>query len=359
MKLSVDYDSLSAIAREKIQIMIEDYIMVLKKRVNPNSIPTFYYPIQSFCEANDIDLRWKKIRKLFPAKIKVSGDQAYTTEDVKNMLSVTPQFRNKAILHFLASTGCRVGALIDLKIRHISDVENCKSVLIYEDLTEEYLTFLTPEASVSLEQYFEKRRQDGEELSPGSPMFRAKYILGDQPVKHISYKGLTNVVVRAALKANLRDPEKKKNNIFSKQIDHAFRKRFNIILKLNNSINVNIAEKLMGHSVKIQLDNSYLPISDPRVTEEMFKEFKKAIPELTVDGTARKQAELEQKSQEVSNLQKEIDSRKSLQDQVEKMEKRQEEDKKEMKRLQDDENRRRDQALEYLMKKEKERERKQ
>ena len=79
-------------------------------------------------------------------------------------------------------------------------------------------------------------------------------------------------------------PFLKKNNRFSKQIDHAFRKRFNIVLKLNNDINVNIAEKLMGHSVKIQLDNSYLPISDPRVTEEMFKEFKKAIPELTVDG---------------------------------------------------------------------------
>ena len=76
--------------------------------------------------------------------------------------------------------------------------------------------------------------------------------------------------------------------VTQKQTDHAFRKRFNLILKLNNSINYNIAEKLMGHSVNIPLDNSYLPISDPRVKEKMFTEFKKAIPELIVDGTRTK-----------------------------------------------------------------------
>jgi len=298
MKVPLDYDSLASIVHGKMQILVEDYIMTLKKRVNPNSIPTFYYPIQSFCEANEIDLRWKKIRKLFPAKIKVSGDQPYTTDDIQSMLSVTPQLRNKAILHFLASTGCRVGALIDLKIRHLSDIENCKSVLIYEDSTEEYITFLTPDASVALEKYFEKRRQDNEELTQSSPVFRAKYIIGNQPVKPISYKGLTNVVIRSALKANLRDDSKKKNGRFSKQIDHAFRKRFNTILKLNNSVNSNITEKLLGH--KRGLDGVYLK---PTI-DEMFIEFKKAIPELTVDGTARKQAELDKEREEKTELEK-------------------------------------------------------
>lgn len=60
------------------------------------------------------------------------------------------------------------------------------------------------------------------------------------------------------------------------QVDHGFRKRFNTILKLDNSVNHNIAEKLMGH--KSDLDGTYLiPTLD-----ELFSEFKKIICKLEV-----------------------------------------------------------------------------
>ena len=57
----------------------------------------------------------------------------------------------------------------------------------------------------------------------------------------------------------------------------------------------------MAH--KKGLDGVYLRPS--RV--EFFKEFVKAIPELTTDGTARKQAELEQKEKENAMLRDVID----------------------------------------------------
>jgi len=313
MRVELDYDSLSGVSLDKMQIMIEDYIMNLKNRVSPNSIPTFYYPIQSFCEANEIDLRWKKIRKLFPAKIKTSGELPYTTDDIQKMLSVTPQLRNKAIIHFLASTGCRVGALPDLKIKNLADIQNCKSVVIYEDSIEEYLVFLTPEASKALEEYFEKRRQDGEIITPDSPVFRSKYVLGSQPVTEISYKGLTNVVVRSSDKANLRDSKNKKHGRFSKQTDHAFRKRFNTILKLNTSINSNIVEKLLGH--KRGLDGVYLK---PTI-DEMFEEFQKAIPQLTIDDSERKQALLDVALKEKSELEEKNEELEMQKDEMERL----------------------------------------
>ena len=55
------------------------------------------------------------------------------------------------------------------------------------------------------------------------------------------------------------------------QADHGFRKRFNTILKLDNSVNHNVAEKLMGH--KNGLDGVYLT---PTVNE-LFAEFRKAM----------------------------------------------------------------------------------
>lgn len=96
----------------QLPIMVEDYVMDLKKNVNPNSVLTHYSPIQTFLEANDIDLKWKKIKKLFPAKIKSTVGDAYTIGDIAIMLKVVPQLRNLTIIHFLVSTGCRIGAIL-------------------------------------------------------------------------------------------------------------------------------------------------------------------------------------------------------------------------------------------------------
>ena len=54
-------------------------------------------------------------------------------------------------------------------------------------------------------------------------------------------------------------------------------------------MNNNLAEKMMGHSVTIPLDDVYLDAS----VDVIFNEFKKAIPELTIDSTARKEIELQ------------------------------------------------------------------
>ena len=45
---------------DKLQEMIEDYVMDLKKRVSPNSVPTYITPLQTFLEVNDSVLKWKK-----------------------------------------------------------------------------------------------------------------------------------------------------------------------------------------------------------------------------------------------------------------------------------------------------------
>ena len=173
-----DFDSMLTITVEKLQIMIEDYVMELKRKLNPNSIPSYVNPLKLFLESNDIDLNWRKIKRLFPAPVKPSGDAAYSTEDIKKMLDCTPNLRNKTLIHFLASTGCRIGALPELKLKHLTEIPlGCKAILVYEDSIEEYYTFLTPEASEILDDYLEQRKKDKEYLSPESPLFRTRYSL--------------------------------------------------------------------------------------------------------------------------------------------------------------------------------------
>src|SRR5437660_3658178 len=108
-----------------------------------------------------------------PARLKSLGGDAWNTEEIQKMLNLTSSLRNKAIIHFLASTGCRVGALPELRLRHLSDVGyGCKKIVIYENTTDEYIVFTTPESTTAIEDYLEKRRRDGEYLNPDSPLFR-------------------------------------------------------------------------------------------------------------------------------------------------------------------------------------------
>ena len=75
-----DYDELANTEQSKIQIMMEDYVMYLKKKVSPNTINGPISAIRAFLDCNDIELRWSKIKRLTPAKVKKSGVEAWLTE---------------------------------------------------------------------------------------------------------------------------------------------------------------------------------------------------------------------------------------------------------------------------------------
>ena len=282
------------IPTEKLQIMIEDYVMDLKKRINPNSVPSYVHPLKLFLECNDIDLNWRKIKRLFPQPVKPTGDSAYSTEDIKKMLDCTPNLRNRALIHFLASTGCRIGALPAMKLKHLLEMPNdCKLVQVYEDSIEEYYTFLTPEASKILDECIEQRKKDNEFLNSESPVFRTKYSLGIAKAKSMTKKAMQAVIDRAVRNAGLRHFSEKKNGRYRIQLDHGFRKRFNTILKTNNDVNSNIAEKLMGH--RRGLDGLYFKPTK----EQCFEEFRKAIPELSISESVRLQYKNQHQQEEL------------------------------------------------------------
>jgi len=282
---------------EKLQIMIEDYVMELKRKLNPNSIPSYVNPLKLFLESNDIDLNWRKIKRLFPAPVKPTGDAAYSTEDIKKMLDCTPNLRNKTLIHFLASTGCRIGALPELKLKHLTEMPlECKAIQVYEDSIEEYYTFLTPEASKILDDYLEQRKKDKEYLTPESPIFRTTYSLGMAKAKPMSKKAMQAVIDRAARNAGIRHYWDKKNGRYCVQLDHGFRKRFDTLLKLNKNVNDNIVEKMMGH--KRGLDRLYLKPTK----EQMFDEFKNGISDLVISESIRLREENKKQEEKIQEL---------------------------------------------------------
>ena len=104
----------------------------------------------------------------------------------------------------------------------------------------------------------------------------------------MNMSSVKEVMRQLVLKSGLRTNHVKIGKRYNKQLEHGFRKRFNTILKMTPNMNISLAEKMMGHSVTVALDNVYL---DPTV-KQLFTEYKKAIFELIIDGTLRDKAEL-------------------------------------------------------------------
>jgi integrase/recombinase XerD len=308
--INVDsFDSMIRVPQDKLQIFLEDYIMDLKTRINPNTVPTYYFPIQTFLETNDIDLKWKKIRRLFPAKIKKTGREAWSTSEIKMMLEATTSIRNKALILVLASSGIRIGGLEEFYMRNLIDMPlQCKSLLIYEESIEEYVTFITPEASEMLEKYITQRKSDGEIITGDSPIFRTSYANGAENVKGITVRGASETIKRILEKAGLRDKNSKKRGRFDKMADHAFRKRFDTTLKSNPDIPTSQVEKMVGHQVyndensnTVLLDGAYnVPTS-----EVLFNSYKHAIPELTISDYTRVRIKESEINKQFSALQEE------------------------------------------------------
>ena len=302
------YDILALEDKDKIQRMIEDYIMAETSdpAKSPNSGGVRVFALKAFFEINDVELKWKKILRLLPRKVKKTGRYAYTTRDIQEMLSVAKNIRTRALILFLASTGVREGAIIELKMKHLKDVPlNCKAFCIYEGSIEEYWAFCTPECSEELEKYHAKRKQEGEVFIPETPVFLAQNHKGTELLA-MSPFAVYATIRRTLLQAGKRDPNDRTYKRYDKMTVHAFRKRVLTILKNTPNIKMATAERLVGHTTykdeenrPVTLDSSYyVPL-----LEELFDQYKLAIPNITIDDMSRvkvKELELEGKTKMIS-----------------------------------------------------------
>jgi len=292
-----NFDSLITKTIEEIQTMVEDYLIHIKENRHPNSVPILMLGVRHFFVMNRIPLYWEIIRKMYPPRKKSAGFKPWTTEQIRKMLLVTTSKRNRALVHFLASTGARIGVIDEnFTMKYLEDVtDGCKAVLLYPNDNEEYWAFLTPEASDALDEYHEERRKRGEILGESSPIFRRDYSTGKKVIP-IQRSGTISIMYRIIQNAELE--RKKVNHHFDTQMDHGFRKRFNTILKLKNEVNSNVAEKLLGH--KNGLDGVYLKPT----REQCFTEFRKAISDLMIDESERQRLKIDQLERDNSELER-------------------------------------------------------
>ena len=109
-------DELIDCPTDELQKMLVNYTrkllkQVSEKKLSPNSMPKMFRGIKWLLNTNyrENDIRWKPIEALFPKFEKRSGYKSWSTNQIDVMLKQTGDKRIKAVIHFQASTGGRVG----------------------------------------------------------------------------------------------------------------------------------------------------------------------------------------------------------------------------------------------------------
>lgn len=286
------------------------------KGIKNHSIKGKINAVFLFLEMNRVLLHKKILRKMLPEdNAELGGGVPFSNDDIVRMLAGTDKVRTKAVIHFVASTGCRPGAIADpiLRMKHLIDMPNgCKAIKIYDGSKDGYWSFLTPEAAKSLKNYHSSRKINGESFNDESPIFANILDGRGSKGKGISPRSVREMIYRILEKTGIE--REKVGKRYDKAVIYGFRKRFNTILKINNDVNSNIAEKLMAH--KRGLDGTYLkPTRD-----ECFNEFNKSISDLTINDKERILEEKKIIEKEKSELQQINEKLKQIQKENEKLE---------------------------------------
>lgn len=283
------YDDLIKQTNEDIQKNLEDYCRYLQTEKHSRSFYNIIYSaLTFFYEINYKLINRTRIRTMIePNDDKVGGD-AYTNEDVKKILEaidrtkkkdykIKTKLRSKALVHLLASSGIRIGSLKELRVKDIEKIEDCYSVKVYANTKYEHLTFLTPEASLVLSEYLKEREAKWiDKIKIDRYDKEIKITFQDSLVFDLHLETIRSSLNRIVRKAKLQESKVWKR--YDKPLAHAFRKRFNTVAKTNKEVNRDLIERMLGHSL-LKLDDAYLKSTK----EILFMEFKKIIPELTIN----------------------------------------------------------------------------
>jgi hypothetical protein len=300
-----------------------------KKEITSTTLTDYFNAIQSFYEANDLHLNWKRIRAGLPEPRSRANDRAPTLEEIRKLCQHSDR-RVRAIVYVMCSSGTRVGTWEHFKWKHVIPITNAEylrwkkrqeiqstghsnivissgdkeeqekiiaaKLVVYADEPEQYYSFITPEAYYELKDYMEYRTSFGEKITGESWLIRdlwkttnvkygAKRALATNP-KRLSQGAIKRLLSRAIWQQNLRQPLQEGIRRHEFKTTHSFRKYFKT--HAENFMRPLHVELLMGRDIGVS--GSYL-----RPTEqELLDDYVKAVDGLTIS-TNQKVAVQQQK----------------------------------------------------------------
>lgn len=294
-----------------IERQIIDFIIKMKaKGKGYGCLHNYVNCVLSYYRINDVILNQSKISKFMPEQIRVRKDRAYTHEEISRLLEIADE-RIRVIILLMASTGIRIGAIPDLRLRNIEKKSNAfYKIAVYENFKQEYFTYCSNECAQAIDLYLDFRKRYGEKLGPDSFLIREQFDVRNQFAIRIPIKTRPRTLAFKLMDLAHRVGIRKKEQLVEGQtcadgaslrkevaIAHGFRKFFTTQC-INSKINSEIREMLLGH--KIGLASCYY-----RPTEEdIFNEYLKAVDLLTINEENRLRRKVEKMEVEKDRIER-------------------------------------------------------
>jgi integrase len=257
-----------------IQDSIIDFVSYNKRRVldskdiTAGTLKNYVTVIKLFCETNDDiilgTINWKKITRGLPKAKTNANDRTPTKAEIRKLLEY-PDRRLKPIVLVMCSSGIRLGAWENLNWKHVEPIKNDKDeeviaakLTVYDGDSEEYYTFMTPEAFHALKSYMDFRASLGESINENSPLIRdalpesnivadtKRYGFITKP-QRLGIDGIKKILIRALWAQGLRKPLPQGVRRFEFKLSHGMRKFFETAIEETDGIKpINVA-RLMNH----------------------------------------------------------------------------------------------------------------
>ncbi len=240
--------------------------------------------LQKWCDVYDIEgINWKKIRRFMQEPNSSHEDRLYRMDELRKMLDAA-DLRLKAEILTMLSSGMRIGALPELRLKHLKKLDNdIYMVTVYASSKKDrHITFTTPEASHAIDNYLEWRKARGETITPDSPVFRRSF--ADKNANKVEFT--TRAAMILYLRELLVNLGIRKVGHSEVSLTHSFRKIANTAF-VKAGVKPVVCEMLLGHNIGLQAN--YLRLSE----EELLQEYVKAVPLLTVSQEASLRMEVE------------------------------------------------------------------
>ncbi len=306
-KLCMDTDAIIGFARRDNPSgldQLKSYLRLVKAQIEsgqlqPTVIRTYYSGIKLFYGMNDVVFNWMKIEKMFPEITRLE-DRGYTKEEINKLLEHA-DLRATVIILLESSAGLRVGALPDLRVKHITPrYINGKLVAArittYAGTSAEYIAFCTPECYHAIEKYLEYRRRNYENVTDDSPLIRNTVRQGVplnalRKTRKLTVGSIETLVHRLVVKAGVRKIDKKRRR-YDMKLNHGFRKFFNTQCK-EAKIDILHKEWIQGRG--FGMDDVYH--RPENYEDDLLMDYLKAVNALTFNDAELLKEELKQLKQ--------------------------------------------------------------
>lgn len=351
---SYPYSALLKWNEEEIQNKAVEFVIHMKKQgLGASGIENYILNLLKFYKTNGVRLiDWELVRSYKPENFKKNKDREYLDSEVIAIEEKLNE-RGKVVSGLMRGSGVRRGAEPSLSLGDLFPKETkygkIYKIWVYRNSKEEYPTACTPEVAERIDAYLDYRLRhgegcpqygrdhaheymDGEEatqknfkydekhLDPEAPLIREEFDRKDIEIakkpRRISHQQIADIIREAAIASGIRVPNKgefyKRHKIM---LTHGFRKLFKKRCR-QAKMDIILLERFLGHTSGNPKDgvNKLMMIYDPEDWNEMEQAFIDVIPNLTINKSAKLQAELEQ-------TRKELEKRAGLDKKVEHLEK--------------------------------------